>query len=303
MNVIRHWSLVIGHLLNDGCRLSVRGCTLYSVLCTLFSSKKYHTYLPLTTHHSRVLKCTLYSVLCTLLLLTHRSPLTAQSLNEVTQAIQRLEKGEVNEVKSLLPELITKYQNDAGVVYLQGRLATNANEAKQFYQTILSNFPKSEWADDALYRLYQYNYAMGLYRTASAQLQQLAKEYPESPYVKSIPTSDMPKVDKPVSVSKEPEPTPAKTEKKSNEQIESKPLVIQEKFTLQVGAFSTSVNAEKVKSTFEEKGYKVEVASKIQNGKSLYKVWVGGYRSREEAEKASKEVKSKFGLSSMVIER
>lgn len=279
MNVIRHWSLVIGHLVVDGCRLTVRGCTLYLVLCTLSFT------------------------LCSLLY-AQSSPLTAQSKSEVAQAIERLEKGEVAEVKSLLPELITKYQNDAGVVYLQGRLATNANEAKQYYQTILSNFPKSEWADDALYRLYQYNYAMGLYRTASAQLQQLAKDYPESPYVKSVPKSELPKVDKPVTVAKEPEINSNKTEtKKPNEQNETKALVVQEKYTLQVGAFSTSVNAEKVKSSFEEKGYKVEVASKVQNGKSLYKVWVGGYRSREEAEKASKEVKSKFGLSSMVIER
>ncbi|MBI5214713.1 MAG: SPOR domain-containing protein [Ignavibacteriae bacterium] len=278
MNVIRHWSLVINHLV-DGCRLAVRCCTLFLII-----------YLTLLTAH------------CSTLYGQNSKPET-QNKNEVAQAIQLLEKGEVNEVKSLLPELITKYQNDAGVVYLQGRLATNANEAKQFYQTILSNFPKSEWADDALYRLYQYNYAMGLYRTASAQLQQLAKEYPESPYVKSVPKSDLPKVDKPVTVAKEPEVQSNKTETKKTNEQEIKPQGSQERFTLQVGAFSTSVNAEKVKSSFEEKGYKVEVASKVQNGKSLYKVWVGGYKTRDDAEKASKEVKSKFGLSSMVIER
>ena len=281
MKVIRHLSFAIGHL---------------------FVSHYYK----LVTQSGLLIALSLwYFVLCTLLLFTHITYLKSQINNEVAQAIERLEKGDVAEVKQQLPELITKYQNDAGVLYLQGRLATNGNEAKQFYQTIVTNFPKSEWADDALYRLYQYNYAMGLYRTASAQLQQLAKNYPESPYVKSVPQSGLPKIDKPVPVAKEGENTPSKTEqlKPPFEQNETKQIANQERFTLQVGAFSTSPNAEKVKSSFEEKGYRVEIASKVQNGKSLYKVWVGSYKTRVDAEKALKDVKAKFGLNAMVIER
>ncbi|TAK57635.1 MAG: hypothetical protein EPO24_09645, partial [Bacteroidetes bacterium] len=199
----------------------------------------------------------------------------------------------------------TKYQNDAGVLYLQGRLATNGNEAKQYYQTIVSNFPKCEWADDALYHLYQYNYAMGLYRTATSLLQQLAKEYPNSPYVKSIAQESIPTQDKPLpSVEQhQAEATTGEGKVKTTEQTESILPQTQERFTLQVGAFSTSANANKLKESFEQKGYRVEVVNKVQNGKSLYKVWVGAYKTRGDAEKASKTVKTATGLNSMVIER
>ena len=240
-----------------------------------------------------------------LLFIVPGSQLRAQTNTEVQQAIARLDSGDVSAVRQQLPTLITKYQNDAGVVYLQGRLATNGNEAKQYYQSIVSNFPKSEWADEALYHLYQYHYAMGLYKTANAELQQLAKDYPNSPYVKSIPLAGVPKVDKPLTntTPKIPQSTVDTSHTKHSSQSKPTLPVSQEKYTLQVGAFSTSANAENLKSSFEQKGYRVEIANKVQNGKSLYKVWVGSYKTREEAEKAAKDMKSKFRLSSMVIER
>ncbi len=239
----------------------------------------------------------------------------AQTNTELQQAIAKLDSGNVRGVKQQLPDFITKYQNDPAVLYLQGRLASNGNEAKQYYQSIVTNFPTSEYADDALYKLYQYNYAMGLYRSANALLQDLAKNYPNSPYVKSIPQAGIPKVDKPLTTAREMNPsartipqqtaTPTKPSEsiKQNESIKTVANSSQDKYTLQVGAFSTSENAEKLKDSFEQKGYQVEVANKVQNGKSLYKVWIGSYKTHDSALKASKDVKSKYRLNAMVIER
>ncbi|GEM_PF-4894152 len=137
----------------------------------------------------------LVMVLGMLFLIMYSSAL-AQTNAEVANAIAQLDSGNIAQVRQQLPGLTTKYQNDPGVIYLQGRLTSGGNEAKQYYQTIVTNFPQSEWADDALYRLYQYNYAMGLYRSANALLQQLAKEYPASPYVKLIPPSSPPQTGK-----------------------------------------------------------------------------------------------------------
>ncbi len=264
----------------------------------------------LTHQHSQTKFCRknilAFIALCSLLIIAFSPKLLAQTNTEVQQAIARLDSGDVRGVRQQLPDLITKYQNDPSVLYLQGRLATNGNEAKQYYQSIVSNFPKSEYADDALYHLYQYNYAMGLYRSANVLLQQLAKDYPNSPYVKSIPQAGIPKVDKPLTTAKEMSHTPPVTQPtptKLNETIKPSVPVSQDKYTLQVGAFSTSENAEKLKDSFEQKGYRVEVANKVQNGKSLYKVWVGAYKTHDAALKASKEVKAKYRLNAMVIER
>jgi len=88
-------------------------------------------------------------------------------------------------VRAELPTLMTNFQNHPGVLYLQGVLTTDGSEAAKIYQSIVDNFPKSEWADDALYRLHQYYYSVGLYKTADQKLEQLSAITPSPP---TLPT-------------------------------------------------------------------------------------------------------------------
>ena len=120
-----------------------------------------------------------------------------ESSREVRAAIGRVEKGEAEDVKKLLPDLAAKYQNNPDVLYLQGRLATDGIEGVKFYQSIVDNFPKSEFADDALYHIYQYYYAIGLYRTAEMKMSALKNDYPTSPYLSSRPAAALPAVEEP----------------------------------------------------------------------------------------------------------
>jgi len=39
-------------------------------------------------------------------------------------------------------------------MYLQAVLTTDGTESAKLYQNIVDNFPKCEWGDDALYKLY-----------------------------------------------------------------------------------------------------------------------------------------------------
>jgi cell division septation protein DedD len=250
--------------------------------------------------------------------LTHSSLLLAQSSDEeVKSYIDKLEKGQTDEVKKALPDLAAKYQNQPGVIYLQGRLASNGIEAVKLYQSVVTNFPKSEWADEALYRIYQYYYAMGLYRTAEAKLQQLKRDYPNSPYAATTPGGELssrkdsgsqivrkqPPVDTSTSnedreapavdtkpVSRIPPPSPAPVEKKG-------------KYTLQVGAFTTAANAQKQKRFFENLGYSAEITNKVRGGKSLFVVLVGSFDSTNEAKVVARQVKSRYKISPMVVER
>ena len=124
-------------------------------------------------------------------LLLALAPLLAQTPDDgpIRDLISRLDRGETDAVRQALPEAVTRYQNHPGVLYLQARVATDGIEAAKLYQSILDNYPASEWADDALHSLYQYYYAMGLYKTAELRMQQLRKEYPGSEYLtgKSTP--------------------------------------------------------------------------------------------------------------------
>ncbi len=206
---------------------------------------------------------------------------------DIQKRLEMIEQGQGEQVKAELPTLLANYQNDPGVMYLQGVLTTDGSEAAKTFQSIVDNFPKSEWADDALYKLYQYYYSIGLYKTADQKMAQLKRDYPFSAYAADQSTA--PKED-------------------SNEGaavVKSKSSVpkFSTSFTVQVGAFSSLQKAEELKSSFETKGYASNIFTMVTNGKKLHKVWVGEFQSQEDARRFSDEIKKKFGLQSIVVAR
>jgi len=223
----------------------------------------------------------------------------SQTTDEIHSYLQKIDQGQSAEVKKVLPDLITKYQNTPGIMYLQGRLASDGIEAVKFYQSVVDNFPKSEWADDALFRIYQYYYALGLYRTADLKMAQLKKEYPNSPHVTGKELVATPKQEEPPVKLPSAEPVLAD----SQQITKVPPPPVQQTYTLQTGAFSTIVNAQKQKTFFEDSGYTVEITNKIRNGKSLFLVWVGNYKTPEDARTVAKEIKSKYKIDSFFLER
>ena len=110
---------------------------------------------------------------------------------DIQKRLEMIEQGQGEQVKAELPTLLTNYQNNPGVMYLQGVLTTDGTEAAKIFQSIVDNFPKSEWADDALSKLYQYYYSIGLYKTADQKMAQLKQEYPYSAY--AVEQSSTPK--------------------------------------------------------------------------------------------------------------
>lgn len=215
----------------------------------------------------------------------------------VTSKVRMLEEGKATQVKLELPDLVAKYPNHPGVLYLQGLLATNAAEAAKYYQMVLDNFPKSEWADDALYRIYLYYYSLGLARTAELKMQQLRKDYPYSPYARGGATTAQ--VNPEDGKEEPPMPTPTPP-----------PPVIPEggpppsgAYALQVGAFASIENAMRMKSFFEELGYSVDVQNKVRGGRSLHLVWVGSFSTSEEARRFGAEIKAKHNIESIIVTR
>lgn len=206
---------------------------------------------------------------------------------DIQKRLEMIEKGQVDQVKAELPTLLTTYQNNPGVMYLQGVLTTDGTEAAKIFQSIVDNFPKSEWADDALYKLYQYYYSIGLYKTADQKMAQLKQDYPYSAY--AVDQSSAPK--------EPPTETPDVVKPKSTVQKFST------SFTVQVGAFSTLQRAEELKSFFEGKGYSSNIFTMVTNGKKLHKVWVGEFQKQDDARRFSAEIRKKFSLESIVVAR
>jgi cell division septation protein DedD len=224
----------------------------------------------------------------------------------IAARVRMVEEGRAGQVKTELPELVSKYQNHPGVLYIQGLLAANGAEAAKYYQMVLDNFPRSEWADDALYRIYLYYYSLGLARTAELKMQQLRKDYPNSPYArKTRLTEQMPPDERKDEVKKDemklepppmPSPTPPPVTPGGMGYTEGA-------YAIQVGAFASIENAMRLKSFFEELGYPVEVQNKVRGGRSLHLVWVGSFSTPDEARRFGAEVKAKHKIESIVVLR
>lgn len=218
---------------------------------------------------------------------------------DVRKYIAMIDQGKTDEVKAELPALLSQYPNDPGVLYLEGLTTTDGAEAVRVYQSIVDNFPKSEWADEALFKVYQFYYSLGLYRTAEMKMAQLRKDYPQSPFAREGgEAAEMPKPDtaappvagKPADTTSA-APVPA---------VQGVPPL---RYVLQVGAYTVQVNAEKQKLFFEDLGYPVEVLSSMKQGRSLFLVLVGNFSSYDEAKAKGSDIKKKYNISSFVISR
>ena len=209
---------------------------------------------------------------------------------DILKRLELIEKGHADAVRAELPTLMTNFQNNPGVLYLQAVLTTDGDEAVKIYQSIVDNFPKSEWADDALFKLYQYYYSIGLYKTADQKMEQLKRDYPFSTYATDQKVAEEPKAVPPPEA-RSPVSKPPRAEKAATI------------FTVQAGTFSVLQNAEELKARFERDGYSSHIFTIVNNGKKFHKVWVGEFSKQDEARRFSAEIKKKYHLETIVVPR
>jgi tetratricopeptide (TPR) repeat protein len=231
----------------------------------------------------------------------------AQVEPDIQSRLEKIYRGEVDVVREELPTLLSRYQNHPGVLYLQGMLTIDGTEAVKIFQSVVDNFPESEWADDALYRVYQYYYSVGLYRTAEEKLNQLKREYPQSRYA----FGQQPRFDRRDETAEErveeqrppvTRPEPAQPQQQQQDPPASRP-VSQFPFSLQVGAFSTYENAMRQREMLHGLDEAVEITTRMRGGQNLYLVWVGSFRTREQAVEYGQQLRRRFNIEAMVVTR
>ncbi|MCX6137628.1 MAG: SPOR domain-containing protein [Ignavibacteriales bacterium] len=229
---------------------------------------------------------------------------------EVRKRLDFIYSGQADRVRTELPELLQKHKNDAGARYLEALLTSDGSQAVRKYQAIVDQSPKSIWADDALYKVYQYYYSIGLYKTADVKMDELKKNYPNSIYVVGA-------IDTPVKESEQPAPAPAttpaavlpaqkaveKTEQKK-EAPESQPAPAQNtKYAVQTGAFSTQQSAQKQIDFLAGIDLKGVLSTKQSGDKKLFVVTIEGFVSEKEARTAIADLQTKHNIASIIIIR
>jgi len=209
---------------------------------------------------------------------------------DIVDYLKKIEQGNVEEVRSQLPELKKKYPKSSNVLYLEGLLTENGQDAVAIYQNIVDKYPKSNYADAALFRIYSYYFSLGLYNTADKNLTKLRKDYPDSPYLKLVETT----VTKTEDIPEEGIPEDNKNSGNTEE--------IDYKFSVQAGAFTNAANAAALKKEFEKAGMFTTLIEKNIGGTVFNVVSVGRFATRKEAEDFVLIVNPRFNISGRVVE-
>ena len=231
-----------------------------------------------------------------------------------------VEEGKHEGVKENLKELISKYPNDPGVLYLKAILTQNGDNAIEQYKDLLKIFPDSKYAPLAAMKIGEYFYARGLYTQSANLLKNIPIRYPRfnnmqrltdlminsfnaigeadsARHYALIINSMFPNVETDIDFTKKSSEPMAQVFGFNKKKRELGPYVIQ------VGAFSTKANAKRLKLQISQLGHDVSINNVDSNGKRLFAVRVNRFKSKKRADKVGQDIKSKIGVDYRVLYR
>ena len=223
-------------------------------------------------------------------------PLIAQEI-DIAPALQQVESGNLKQAEAILAELKSKNANDPSVLFLDAVLTKNGDEAVNKYTDIIDKFPKCQYADASLYRIFSYYYSLGFYKKAEEYLTRLKKDFPESPYIKTaernIPDADDSSTQKPETNQPVVKSVPVKAEHR----IELKTF----DFTIQAGAFLNVDNAKNLCERLKKENYSTEINTKEVGGSILNVVSVGKFVNEQDAKPVLSYLEKKFNLKGRIV--
>ncbi|HPC35977.1 MAG TPA: SPOR domain-containing protein [Candidatus Marinimicrobia bacterium] len=258
----------------------------------------------------------------------------AQNLGEQKQKINA---GEIDSVKILLPALIAKYPDNPELLFISGMIETDGEAALLIYRDVLSRFPNSSVADDAFLKIIEYLYAKGLYSKTEKYASELIKTYPQSDlidkavylrlcslnalhqrdsvdYYYKYYSAQYPNLDfhfenyqiasKRSTVESGEKFQPTGSQKTA--QPAFSPAVEKSEpgnFTLQMGVFGEMANARELRNKLERLGYSVTFRQVERAGRKLTAVLVGSFKTEDEARAVGNKLKRDHNLDFIVVKQ
>lgn len=203
--------------------------------------------------------------------------------------LEKIYAGDAVGVRSEIETLLITEPKNPQITFLDAILTEDAAKAVYKLKAFLSVYPHHTLADDALYRVYSYYYAIGSYKTADEQMEKMRREYPGSPFL-------APSVNDLVL------PLPEKSKEVAAEDEEPAPAAEDGNyFTVQVGAFLDIKNVAELRGKLREDGYETYVRRKKVGGAEFHIVSAGKLRTSEEAEAVKEELRMKHGLNGLIV--
>jgi tetratricopeptide (TPR) repeat protein len=220
------------------------------------------------------------------------SNISAQTA-DIGPALQKAESGNLKAALNLLEELKLKYPGDPSLIFLDGVLTRNGEEALAKYSMIIDKYPSNPYADASLFRIYSYYYALGSYNKAYGYMEKLKSSYPASPYIKQAGTP-FPDSEEKAAVRAE--------DLKSAPQTGSAEIEMKNKYTIQAGAFLNAENAWKLLERLKKVNHTVDISVKEIGGSTLNIVCMGKYSTEEGAKSDLSILEKQFNIKGRIVE-
>ncbi|MCK9425463.1 MAG: SPOR domain-containing protein [Ignavibacteriaceae bacterium] len=203
----------------------------------------------------------------------------------IVSLLKKIEEGKSGDVKEELQPLLKRNPEDPSLLFLSALLTEDGAKANEKYLKIVNVFPKSKYADAALFRIFSYHTAIGDEKAAAAYLKKLKSEYPKSNYL----------------------PSPEKIAVENSEETIVQRIAPQKnenyRFTIQVGAFSDVKNAKALKVDLEDSGYEIDITEKNVAGTIFNVLYLGKFEDKKSAEKVLDKVNLEFQLNGRVVSK
>jgi cell division septation protein DedD len=126
----------------------------------------------------------LVGLICLAGALAHRHT-EAQTDPRLVSAVRLAQDGMSDSARAVVARILASLQPTDSlypeVVYTSGLLAATERARRLELRRVVVEYPQSAWADDALLQLAQLDYAAGNPGATAVQIDQLLRDYPESP--------------------------------------------------------------------------------------------------------------------------
>jgi tetratricopeptide (TPR) repeat protein len=267
------------------------------------------------------------------------APLRAQSDPRLVEAVRTAQEGRSDSARATVQRLLaatpptdTLY---AEILYTQAMVAGEAADMRKSLQRVAVEYPASSWADDALLRLVQMDYATRSLEPAARNLEKLKTDYPDSPLLPQAsywgariyfdqknPTAacrwladGMAQAQSNLELQnqlgylyqrcdfKTADSATAGAVASGPDTAQKPPATVAPKdttrarFRVQISAVGTSGAADEVAGKVEKLGYPAVIVKE----RGLYKVRAGAFPSREAAQAAVGKLKASLGGSPFVV--
>ena len=233
---------------------------------------------------------------------------------QMEAVIDLLQNGQTDSAQVMIRDLQGRLAADE-IQFLRALAEVDGSQAVAAYEALLVDYPQYAFTDFIRLRLGQAYYAQAGYQTALSHFKKMLGDHPRSRprayywmgrSYQALGLTDSAALaydqvirDNSSSAlsGKARHALDGLGADAPNTQIDSitPPAEPAKPWTVQVGAFSNQARAIYKKSFFEDRGYTGQLGSKKRDSVALHLVWIGAFRTRDEARRLGEELRRKYG--------